>query len=299
MAPHDDGYGFHNADGSGARTSPDYTTPTPSQGYDELAVESPNYFGATSAQTTLGASSQGTGWDYSDILNSAIGGAIAFGGTAYSASQANEQGNKNRDFQKRMSETSYQRAMADMKLAGLNPMLAYTQGGASTPSGGIPSTPDMGAAIAGGASAASKTSEMGMKRQKLSGELALMDAGSRAASAQAHKAQTEARMVATGIPAAESRARWAATPEGQKFYRDAERNALGMTILTNEPGRYAGKMDDFLGLIEERLFGKDPKARGGPNQGVISKVLHGDGPPVGDPGYAKYQWEKRQRSKKK
>lgn len=50
--------------------------------------------------------------------------------------------NKQEDFQERMSSTAYQRAMVDMKAAGLNPILAGKLGGASTPSGSMPNLSD-------------------------------------------------------------------------------------------------------------------------------------------------------------
>jgi len=63
--------------------------------------------------------------------------AIASSRQAFDAQQAQQQ----MDFQQRNSDTSYQRAVNDMKLAGLNPMLAYSQGGASTPTGAAAQIP--------------------------------------------------------------------------------------------------------------------------------------------------------------
>lgn len=50
-----------------------------------------------------------------------------------------QQAAMNRDFQERMSSSSWQRGVADMKKAGINPMLSVSQGGASSPSGGAAS----------------------------------------------------------------------------------------------------------------------------------------------------------------
>lgn len=60
---------------------------------------------------------------------------------------------KSRQWQEMMSSTAYQRAMNDMKSAGLNPILAYQQGGASTTTGATASGFATGGASAQGAMA--------------------------------------------------------------------------------------------------------------------------------------------------
>lgn len=89
---------------------------------------------------TMAAITQGV---YNQISNNAA--------MSYNSAEAA----KNRAWQEQMSNTAYQRAVKDMRKAGINPILAYQQGGASTPGGaqGTISGASMGLASSSAASA--------------------------------------------------------------------------------------------------------------------------------------------------
>ncbi|QCS36609.1 minor capsid protein [Capybara microvirus Cap3_SP_481] len=95
--------------------------------------------------------SQGSSWGSGTSNSSGYseGGTWGTGATASALSQAMmqeanrynaEQAELNRQWQEHMANTAYQRAMKDLAKAGLNPILAYTNGGAATGSGAMASS---------------------------------------------------------------------------------------------------------------------------------------------------------------
>lgn len=102
-----------------------------------------------------------------------LGAAIGAASSAYQGSQDRAQAQKQMQFQQGMSDTSYQRAMLDMQRAGLNPILAYKQGGASTPGGAMARSPDIGRGALQGASAMASLQNIKQQNSNLNAQEAL------------------------------------------------------------------------------------------------------------------------------
>jgi len=109
---------------------------------------------------------------------------------------------KNRAWQQNMSNTAYQRAVADMKLAGLNPMVMYGSGGsgASTPAGS--STMAMRQnPFAGLGDAMRKSASTALETKRLDKDLAVADETIKSIQAQTKKSDLESKTINALLPA--------------------------------------------------------------------------------------------------
>ena len=79
-----------------------------------------------------------------------MGGASLLGGSMRNR-EARKASARQMAFQREMSDTAYQRAMKDMRKAGLNPILAGKLGGASTPTGSTYNPTNVGSDAVSGA----------------------------------------------------------------------------------------------------------------------------------------------------
>lgn len=126
-------------------------------------------------------------------------------------------------FQERMSSTSYQRAVKDMRAAGLNPALAYEQGGAAAPAGASFGMPDVSGVV---------TSAMDAVRMKQ--EIKESNSRIEANEAQAGKANSEREFISKQLDAL------GLSFAGLKNEADFEKKYPGVTQILKRIGQVLG-----------------------------------------------------------
>ncbi len=150
---------------------------------------------------------------------------------------------KQRSFQERMRNTEWQAGIADMEAAGLNPALAYSQGGASSPGGAMASSGMASAGMAGVEDVISPAVSSAQHARRLKGELELMYNQSRELSNRAAREAATKELIHRQQKTAEL---------------ENERRALEMRAVRNTANMESsglGKYSPYAERIRRLIFG--------------------------------------------
>ncbi len=149
------------------------------------------------------------------VLPALIAGGAALAGGYLANRSRRKEADKDRSFQERMRNTEWQAAVADMEKAGINPAVAYSQGGASSPSGAMAQQEDVvGPAVSSALQARHQREQFKLMEEQgkaAAASAALSGAQQKKAAAEATSARRTAEM---------DTAKWS-------YYFDADGNAKG------------------------------------------------------------------------